>query len=361
MEIISYIMAAFSLLGAIDLLFGNRFGLGREFERGIKFMGTLVLAMVGMLVLAPAIGHYLFPAIAGLTASLPIDPSSFVGVFLANDMGGAQLAGEFAKTEAGGLFNGLVVGSMLGATISFTLPYTMGVIKKERQGSLLLGLLAGISTVPVGCLVSALLMGLSVEEMLVNLLPILLISVVLVIGLLKAPDFCVKVFRAFGVFIKSLVLIGLSVGIFTYLTGITVIPYTLPLEDAMPTILTIAAVMSGAFPLIAILSRLLRRPLVLLGEKIGINTASMLGFLASLANNVTTFSMADEMDDRGLALNAAFAVSASFLLADHLAFTLAYEPLATLGVLLGKLTGGVTALLLAYFLFCRKKKEKKEE
>ncbi len=361
MDIISYIMAAFSALGALDLLFGNRLGIGAEFERGIKFMGTLVLAMVGMLVLAPAIGHYLFPAIAGLTEHIPIDPSSFVGIFLANDMGGAPLAETFAKTKAGGLFNGLAVGSMLGATLSFTLPYTMGVIKKERQRSLLLGLLAGISTVPVGCLVSACLMGLSPVEMLTNLLPILVISVILVLGLLRAPELCVKIFRVFGVFIKSLVLIGLAVGIFTYLTGITVIPYALPLADAMPTILSIAAVMSGAFPLLYLLSKLLRRPLLRVGERFGINAASTLGFLSSLANNVTTFSMADEMDDRGLILNAAFAVSASFLLADHLAFTLSYAPAMTLAVTLGKLAGGIAALLLAYLLFCRKKKTSCEE
>ena len=360
MEIIRYIMAAFALLGAFDLLIGNKLGLGREFERGIKLMGTLVLAMVGMLILAPAIGYYLTPLVQG-AEYVPIDPSSFVGIFLANDMGGAPLAQALAKNEGMGLFNGLVVGSMLGGTLSFTLPYTMSVVGKEQERPLLLGLLCGIGTVPVGALVSAIMLKMPLKDLLMVLLPILFVSVVLVVGLLKASRICVKILRIFGVGIRVLIIVGLSTGVFTHLTGVGLIPHALPLADTMPTILDIAAVMSGAFPLIAVLSRLLRRPFSRLGEKMGINATSALGFLASLATNVTTFSMAKEMDDRGLLLNAAFAVSASFLLADHLAYTLSYRPEYTAAVTVGKLVAGLAAILLAYFLFCRNKKEKAKE
>ena len=36
-EILIIIMAAFAGLGAIDRIFGNRFGLGKEFENGIIY------------------------------------------------------------------------------------------------------------------------------------------------------------------------------------------------------------------------------------------------------------------------------------------------------------------------------------
>ena len=47
-EILIAVMAAFAALGAIDRIFGNRFGLGESFEEGILAMGTLALAMLGV-------------------------------------------------------------------------------------------------------------------------------------------------------------------------------------------------------------------------------------------------------------------------------------------------------------------------
>ena len=45
-EILIAVMAGFALLGALDRIFGNRWGLGKEFEDGILAMGSLALAMV---------------------------------------------------------------------------------------------------------------------------------------------------------------------------------------------------------------------------------------------------------------------------------------------------------------------------
>ena len=48
-EIVIAIMAGFAVLGGIDRIFGNRWGLGKEFEEGILAMGSLALAMVGLI------------------------------------------------------------------------------------------------------------------------------------------------------------------------------------------------------------------------------------------------------------------------------------------------------------------------
>ena len=45
-EILIYIMAAFAVLGAVDRIFGNRIGIGKEFEEGILAMGALAMAML---------------------------------------------------------------------------------------------------------------------------------------------------------------------------------------------------------------------------------------------------------------------------------------------------------------------------
>ena len=55
MQVISIIMAVFAVLGALDRIFNNKFGLGKEFEKGFLLYGQLALAMIGMIVLSPVI------------------------------------------------------------------------------------------------------------------------------------------------------------------------------------------------------------------------------------------------------------------------------------------------------------------
>ena len=58
-EILMGIMAVFAVLGAADRIAGNRFGLGQEFENGILAMGSLALAMLGIITLAPVLAGLL--------------------------------------------------------------------------------------------------------------------------------------------------------------------------------------------------------------------------------------------------------------------------------------------------------------
>ena len=47
------------MLGAVDRIIGNKFGLGQEFENGILAMGSLAMAMVGIISLAPVLAAVL--------------------------------------------------------------------------------------------------------------------------------------------------------------------------------------------------------------------------------------------------------------------------------------------------------------
>ena len=62
-EILIAIMAAFAVLGALDRIFGNRVGLGPEFENGILSLGSLALSMVGIISLAPVLAGLLRPVV----------------------------------------------------------------------------------------------------------------------------------------------------------------------------------------------------------------------------------------------------------------------------------------------------------
>lgn len=53
--IVMWIMASGALLGAVDKVLGNRFGLGDEFKKGYETMGPLTMGMVGIVCLTPLI------------------------------------------------------------------------------------------------------------------------------------------------------------------------------------------------------------------------------------------------------------------------------------------------------------------
>ena len=154
MTVITWIMAAFMLLAALDRIIGNKLGLGQEFENGIILLGTMSLSMVGMIIIAPLIAELMQP----LFSLFPswIDPSILPSAIFANDMGGAPLAISVARDADIGAFNGMVVTSMMGCTISFTIPFGLGCIPKSIHRDMLLGLLCGIITIPTAHLSAAL-------------------------------------------------------------------------------------------------------------------------------------------------------------------------------------------------------------
>lgn len=363
--ILSYILAGFAILGGIDYFLGNKFGIGKEFERGIMLLGTMMLTMVGMIVISPLLAELMKPVTDAMNGML--DPSLLPAVILANDMGGAHLAVSVAGSELVGVYHALIVAAMMGATISFTIPFALGAVK-ERKREMLLGLLCGIVTIPVGAFLGGLILGIPFLVLLVNLLPLAAISAVIAFGVLKFPDACVRIFGAFGILIKAVVVFGLVVGIFEFLTKIDIIPHTYDIGVGGDIIVNAACTMAGAFPLVAIITRLLKRPLTKLGPKLGMNEKSVVGFLSTVAASAITFGVMDDMDEKGAMLNSAFAVSAAWTIAGHLAFTMAFteEQGITIPTLLpayfvAKLTAGVLAVALAVLIYRILGKRKSEK
>lgn len=58
-----WLMALGILVGAMDRIFGNKLGLGEQFEEGFNAMGPLALGLVGIVTLAPVIANVLGPVI----------------------------------------------------------------------------------------------------------------------------------------------------------------------------------------------------------------------------------------------------------------------------------------------------------
>jgi ethanolamine transporter len=349
-EIIIAVMAGFALVGAVDRILGNRLGLGERFEEGIMAMGSLALAMLGIICLAPVLAAVLKPVVVPVFSALGADPAMFAGTILANDMGGAALAMELTENRDAALLGGLLCGSMLGATIVFSIPVAMGILKEEDRPALAKGVLAGLVTIPVGIFVGGLVAGFEVGMILRNLVPIVLIAAVIALGLWKAEKALIRGFGIFGKGVTAVITLSLGAAIVEKLTGFVIIPGLAPLENGFHTVGEIAIVLAGAFPLVAVVTKLLKKPLLGLGRLLGVNDASAAGLIATLANSIATFRLVQDMDSRGKVVNIAFAVSAAFVFGDHLGFTAGFAPEMLPAVIAGKLAGGVAAVLAALWL-----------
>ena len=349
-EIVIYIMAGFALVGALDRIFGNRWGLGKEFEEGILAMGSLALAMVGIVSLAPVLAGVLKPVVVPVYTFLGADPAMFAGTILACDMGGGALAEQMTADPQAAALGGVITGSMLGATLVFTIPVAMGILREEDRADMAKGILCGIVTIPLGVLAGGLTAGFPVGMVLRNLIPIVLIAALIALGLWRAEGAMVRGFGLFGKLIIALVTVGLAAAIVEALTGYVVIPGMAPVSEGFETVGTIAILLAGAFPLVFVLTKLLRKPLMAAGKLLGINDAAAAGLVASLANSIATFGLVKDMNRRGKVVNMAFAVSAAFVFGDHLGFTAGFAPEMIGPMIVAKLAGGISSVAVALWL-----------
>ena len=351
MSVISIVIVSFSLLGLLDKLCGDRFGLGKEFERAFELFAPVALSMIGILVLAPAIGVWLSPVFDWFYGVFHIDPSIIPASLFANDMGGMTVSQQICKDPQMGNFNAFIVSSMMGCVVSYTIPVGLGLVKQTQHREMFFGLLCGIVTIPVGCLVSGLLCGLGLWAVVMNLLPLLVISAVIGTALLLIPDICIRVFKVFGQLMRGLSLVGLGCAIFTFLTGRQINPHFDTLENTAFICVNACITLSGALPFMFLMMKLLRRPVDKLGTKMGVNGTSALCLFSTLVSSTPVYGMMDRMDSKGVALNAAFSVSAAFALGAHLALTMVFDESYVVPMIVGKLISGLCGLALALVLY----------
>ncbi|MFP1647594.1 ethanolamine utilization protein EutH [Enterococcus mundtii] len=349
-EIIMYIMVLFMVIGGIDKCIGNKLGLGEQFEEGLMAMGSLALSMVGIITLAPVLATVLSPIVVPVYEFLGADPSMFATTLLANDMGGFALAQQMAHDPQAGLFAGAILGAMMGPTLVFTIPVALGIIEKEDQQYLATGVLSGIITIPLGLLAGGLVAGMPMSMILPNLLPIVIVAALIIVGLWLAPQGMIKGFNVFGKGVVIVAIAGLVIGAIQQLVDITLIPGIAPVTEGIEVVGDIALTLAGAFCLVAVITRVFNKPLMKLGKVLGMNEIAAAGMVATLANNIPMFQMLKDMDRRGKIINVAFAVSASFILGDHLGFTAGVAKEMIFPMMVGKIVGGITAIFVAVFM-----------
>ncbi len=364
-SVIILIMMIFMLIGAIDKIRGNKLGYGEQFDEGFNAMGPLAASMAGVVAAAPVLAIILKPIIVPIYGLFGADASMFATTLLACDMGGYPLAMELAADEAVGNFSGLILGTMMGPTLVFTIPVALSIIKKEDRPYLGAGIFAGMITIPIGCIVGGLVMNLTPYKMNIlaiiqNLIPVIIIAALIVVGLWVAPLKMINGFSKFGSGVTIVITIFTAIAVFEYQTGIK-FPLlnimveadadgVVPLENGLLTCGIISIVLIGAFPMVLWITRTFGGALNALGKKFGMNEDSSAGLVATLANNIAMFNIMDKMNPKGKLLNVAFSVSAAFVFGDHLGFTAGVNQDMILPMIVGKLVAGITAFIVANLL-----------
>ena len=367
-SVIMMIMMIFMLVGAIDKICGNKLGYGEYFEEGFNAMGPLAMSMAGVVAAAPVLSMLLGPILKPIYGIFGASPAMFATTLLACDMGGYPLAMQLAEGDVAiGNFAGLILGTMMGPTIVFTIPVALGIIKKEDRGYLGAGVLAGLITVPIGCIVGGLMMNTLAPEyhlnfitIIQNLIPVIIIAALIVLGLWFAPGPMINGFNKFGTGVTIVITALTAIAVFEQITGIMFPVFHIMVENpadgsrgldsGLLTCGQIAIVLIGAFPMVEWITRTFGKPLEKIGAALGMNEQGSAGMVANLANNIAMFNIMGEMNPKGKLLNVAFAVSAAFVFGDHLGFTAGNNPDMIFPVIVGKLVAGVTAIIVANIL-----------
>lgn len=358
-KLLNVLFFCFAVLGALDYLFDNRFGIGKEFERGIKCAGTLVLCMVGFMTVAPAAGRALAPVITPFFERIGADPSLFAGILLSIDSGGAVTAKEMALSEEAYVMNGYFVAAMFGSALNGNISLSVAVIRPERRRLVLFGLAIGIISIPFGCLVGGILAGLSAKTIFGNLIPLFILSLVLTSSIILFSKALEKILKVFGKGMVLICLLGILICAARELCGFRIPVEGQSFEEIMVIIGKIVLCLCGVFPLLGILLKLVKKPIGRLAERTGTSVLDINCLIMDLVNCFSSIDLLNEMTDTGILLNCAVGVGAGYALGDHFAYVTATEPRLTIPLILAKLSAGafsvIAVALLARFITGKKR------
>lgn len=343
-RIIMIIFAVGALIGGVDFLIGNKYGYGEKFEEAIKLMVPTAFNMVGIICLTPTIAMVLRFCIAPIYNFFGIDPGMLGGV-LALDMGGYPLAMELASNQEVGEYAGILVGSIFGCALVFAIPFGMGVIKKTTQEDYLMGVIIGLIAMPAGYLAGGLVMGLNIITLIVQSIPVIICSAILIFGLIKIPDKMVAFFQVFAKGLKILINIGLVIASVLYLLDVkTSLMY--PITDGMTTVVNITLAMIGSLPFAKLLQDVLKKPLSALGRVLKLQDSACVGFMIGMVSSVPVFTMLDDMDRRSRIVVSAFLIDSAAIMGAHLAYASANSPHMVAALLVCKAVAGIAGIII---------------
>ena len=376
-----YLIMACAVAGAIASVLDEESPLGKEFLQGLYSIGPIFVPVAGIMAAIPYLSTFIEVVFGPAFGAIGADPAIAATTLIAVDMGGYQLADALARSREAWII-AMITGYMAGATIVFSIPVGLAMLDKRDHKYMALGVMSGILTVPVGVLVSSLLLSLSgapvrevvsteavanyplaldTGQIMSNLLPLATICAVMALGLRLVPDAMIKGFMVFGRFMDASIKLVLVFSIVEYFTKVFsglfgtwgFSPIIADVEDqfrALEIAGYIGIMLAGAFPMMYLIKKYLARPLEIGGSKLGFSSAGSAGILAAAANILALFRIIREMPAADKVKCIAFSVCSAFLFGDHLAFTANFQPTMIVPVLIGKLAAGSLGVALAVWL-----------
>lgn len=347
------VMLGLSLLGLFDKILNNKLGLVSAFDKGIDSMGSIAVSMIGFYCIAITLIQNNVETVTSLSANSLLDPSIIIGSILAPDMGGFSIISSLNNSSFL-VFSGVVLSSTLGQTISFQLPIFLASLKNDDLNPFISGLVYGIVSLPVILIITALY--LQIPNMLINLLPIVIICLVLVVALYFSYNKTIFVLTLFGYLIRiiSIVLFGMVVLQLFFDT----LPFTTTalISEAMVIVLRMGIIVCGSMILSDIIIKRFSQVIFIIGQKLGVNSSSVMGLLLSLGTSIAMIPMYSQMDRKGKMMNAAFSVSGAYVLGGQLGFiSSVIDGNGVIVYMVSKIVAGLLAVVFV-MLFYREEK-----
>lgn len=377
-QAIIYVMMAFVVIGAVSAVIDDTRGFGREFKEGIYSIGPIFLPVAGVMIFLPILTNLVERFLAPVYGWFHADASVAATTVIAGDLGGYQLSNATAASH-GIWIMAFAISMTAGATLIYSIPVGLAMLDKRDHKYLALGMMSGLLTIPVAVLVTMVVLqvtstplrdevsttspstkpfDLPASELVLNLLPLAVIMVALALGLRFFTPFMVKLFMALGRTLDAILKLGLAVAIVEYFTGLfsrifggwVLDPFIADEADqfrALEIAGYIGVMLAGAFPMVYAIRTWLRGPLHRAGSRFGFSEEGAAGVIAGAVNIQALYRLIQLMPPRDKVLTTAFAVCAAYSLGDHLAFVANFQPNMVFPLVLGKLTAGVLAMILA--------------
>ena len=228
---------------------------------------------------------------------------------------------------------------------------------------------------PIGMLIGGLLMNVSgnpigIKTILINMIPMLVITVFIILGLIFSLDAMARGFEKFGVIVEKMALVCFILALFQHQTGIKLpffekmveydtIGKSIPFENGLDVLVVVCITLAGALPMVEFIRRHGQKLFKKIGHKLDMDENGIAGVIAMSASCMPAFMLMEDMSDRSIYILAAFAVPASAAIGEFVGAIAAFDSTMLTPSIISKLIAGIIAILLACALAPKLLKEEK--
>lgn len=379
--VVTWIMMICCVIGGVSYAIDETSDLGTAFMDGLHVMANMFIPICGLMAAVPFVSEFIVSVIGPVFSIIGADPVVASAFVFPPDCGSFLLATQIGQSAD--LYPLVIAtGFMCASTIAFNVPIGLQMLEKEDHKFLALGTLSGFLSMPFGILITCLIVSftspaiatafaagapldhvvtLTLSMIAINMIPLVIITVLMAVGLKLAPEAMMKGFAIFGKVLTAaltgvvvVVIVENYTGIFsTIFGGWGFDPILADAEEstrAIEILGSIAMMLTGALPMVTLIQKYLSKPLEKLGALAGLKAEGSVGLVACLPNGLALFPFIKNMRAEDKVVVLAFLVCAGYSIGDFLAFNVNFQPNLLIPVLVGQLAGGVIGIVFARFL-----------